>query len=240
MFDNPTLVSRLSKVRHFRVLPPTAIYEIVTAGQVQTHAARSIIFHEGWEGAGLFVLFRGCVHLCKISYQGQESIISVIDPVIMFNEVAALDGGENPFTAIADQKCITWCIPHQRFQSLVEKYPVLGLSLLNVLAKRNRLLIDKYEDLIARPVKARTAKIILDLSSFGSHPVDRITHSNQFLAASISTVPEAISRSIKFLRESGVIECTRTQIFVNCPEKLAEFAQIDPIFSEVAKIPLES
>ncbi len=103
MFDNPTLVSRLSKVRHFRVLPPTAIYEIVTAGKVQTHAAGSVIFHEGWEGAGLFVLFRGCVHLCKISYHGQESIISVIDPVIMFNEVAALDGGENPR---AVQECL--------------------------------------------------------------------------------------------------------------------------------------
>ena len=232
MFDNPTLVSRLSKVRHFRILPPTAIYEIVTSGNVQTFAAGSIIFHEGWEGAGLFVLFRGRVHLCKTSYQGQESIISVIEPVIMFNEVAALDGGVNPFTAIAEQKSIAWCIPHQRFLSLIEKYPVLGLSLLNVLAKRNRRLIAKYEDLISRPVKARTAKIILDLSSYGSHPVDRVSHSNQFIAARISTVPEAVSRSIKSLRESGVIECTRTQIFVNCPEKLAELAQIDLSLSE--------
>ena len=103
MFDNPSLVSLLSKVRHFRILPPTAIYEIVNSGNVQTFAAGSIIFHEGWECAGLFVLFRGCVHLCKTSYQGQESIISVIEPVIMFNEVAALDGGVNPFTAITEQ-----------------------------------------------------------------------------------------------------------------------------------------
>lgn len=227
MFDNPSLVSRLSKVRHFRVLPPAAIYEIVTSGQVQSHAANAVIFHEGWDCAGLYVLFMGRVHLCKTSYQGQESIISVIEPVIMFNEVAALDGGDNPFTAIAVQKCTTWCISHQRFLSLVEKYPVLGLSLLNVLAKRNRRLIDKYEDLIARPVKARTAKIILDLSSYGSHPVDRITHSNQFMAARISTVPEAVSRSIKSLRESGVIECTRTQIVVNCPDELAQLAQVD-------------
>jgi CRP/FNR family transcriptional regulator len=238
MFDNSTLVSRLSKVRHFRVLPPTAIYEIVTSGQVQTHAAGSLIFHEGWECSGLYVLFRGRVHLCKVSYQGQESIISVIEPVIMFNEVAALDGDQNPFSAIADQKCITWCISHQRFLALIEKYPVLGLSLLNVLAKRNRRLIDKYEDLTARPVKARTAKIILDLSSDGSHPVDRITHSNQFLAARISTVPEAVSRSIKFLREIGVIECTRTQIFVKCPEKLADLAQIDLAMPGEEKIPL--
>jgi len=227
MFESPYLVSRLAKVTHFRVLPPTAIHEIVTSGRIQTLAAGTLLFHEGWEYAGLFVLFRGRVHLCKTSFQGQDSIISVIEPIIMFNEVAVLDGDVNPFTTIAFQKCITWKISHERFQVLMAKYPVLGISLLNVLAKRNRGLISKYEDLIARPVKDRTAKIILDLSSNGSHPVDRSTHSNQFLAARVLTVPEAISRSIKSLRETGVIECSRTQIIVNCPEKLAEFAQVD-------------
>jgi CRP-like cAMP-binding protein len=165
--------------------------------------------------------------LCKTSFQGQESILSVIDPVIMFNEVAALDGGINPVTAISFEKSITWHISRDRFQPLMEKYPILGISLLNVLATRNRRLISKYEDLIARPVKARTAKLLLDLSSYGTHPVDRIAHSNQFLAARISTVPEAVSRSIKILRERGVIETTRSQIIVNCPDTLAEFAQVD-------------
>jgi CRP/FNR family transcriptional regulator len=227
MFDSPNLVTRLAKVRHFKVLPPTAIHEIVTSGRVQSHSTGSIIFHEDWDCAGLFVLFTGCVHLCKTCFQGQESIISVIEPVIMFNEVAVLDGKENPFTAIAFKKSITWQISHERFQTLMKKYPILGLSLLNVLARRNRNLLSKYEDLIARPVKARTAKIILDLSSYGTQPVDRITHSNQFLAASISTVPEAISRSIKSLRESGAIQCTRTQIMVNCPDELAVLAQVE-------------
>ena len=227
MFEIPDLVSRLAKVRHFRALPPAAIHEIVSAGRIQNHSVGSIIYHEGWECAGLFVLFRGRVHLSKTCFQGQESIISVINPVIMFNEVAALDGDVNPVTAIAFEKSITWHISRERFQPLMEKYPILGISLLNVLAKRNRRLISKYEDLIARPVKARTAKLLLDLSSYGSQPVDRITHSNQFLAARISTVPEAVSRSIKILRETGAIETTRTQIIINCPDILAEFAQVD-------------
>lgn len=85
MFESPYLVSRLAKVTHFRVLPPTAIHEIVTSGRIQTLAAGTLLFHEGWEYAGLFVLFRGRVHLCKTSFQGQDSIISVIEPIIMFN-----------------------------------------------------------------------------------------------------------------------------------------------------------
>jgi CRP-like cAMP-binding protein len=119
MFEIPDLVTRLAKVRHFRALPPRAISEIVTSGQVQTYSVGSIIYHEGWECSGLFVLFRGRVHLCKTCFQGQESIISVIEPVIMFNEVAVLDGDVNPVTAIAFQKSVTWHISRDRFQILI-------------------------------------------------------------------------------------------------------------------------
>lgn len=227
MFATPDLIKQLAKVRHFRVLPLSAIQEIVTSGKVQTFSAGEIIYNEGWPSAGLFVLLRGRVHLLKNCFSGQESIISVINPVIMFNEVAALDGEDNPVSAIAFQKCITWNIERDPFQGLMERYPILGTSLLQVLARRNRKLIAMYEDLVSRPVKARTAKLLLDLSSFGEEPIDRIVYSNQFLAASVSTVPEAISRSIKILRDSGLIECSRTYITVNCPDELAEIAQVE-------------
>jgi CRP/FNR family transcriptional regulator len=233
MFDIPDLVTRLGKVKHFRALPVSAILEIVTSGTVQTHSTGSLIYHEGWDCAGLFVLFRGRVHLCKTCFQGQESIISVITPVIMFNEVSVLDGDTNPVTAIAFQKSITWHITRERFRPLMKRYPILGISLLNVLARRNRKLISMYEDLISRPVKVRTAKLLLDLSSYGSKPIDRQAYSNQFMAAHVSTAPEAVSRSIRILRESGIIDCTRTQITINCPEELAEFAQVD---SELFKV----
>ncbi|MFL7893160.1 MAG: Crp/Fnr family transcriptional regulator [Anaerolineales bacterium] len=109
-------------------MPPKAIYDIVSAGQIQFHKTDSGIFHEGWECAGLYVLLAGRVHLCKTSFQGQALIISVIDPVIMFNEMAAMDGNSNPITAVSDYKCITWWISHERFQSLIEQHSVLGLS----------------------------------------------------------------------------------------------------------------
>jgi len=227
MFETPSLVKRLAKIRHFKALPLSAIYEIVTAGRVQTYSSGTAIYNEGWPCAGLFVLFRGRVHLHNNCFSGQESIISVINPIIMFNEVAVLDGDPNPVTAIAFQNSITWNIERQRFQPLMERYPILGISLLNVLARRKRRLISKYEDLISRPVKARTAKLLLDLSSYGKTPIDRQIHSNQFLAARVSTVPEAISRSIKLLRETGFIDCTRTHITVQCPDELAEFAQVE-------------
>jgi CRP/FNR family cyclic AMP-dependent transcriptional regulator len=115
----------------------------------------------------MFVLMRGMVHLCKIGPQGQINIMAVVEPVIMFNEITVLDGGSNPVTAVAVKDCLIWQIGYDSFQALLEKIPQVGLSLLRVLARRNRQMIAQYEDLSFRSVIARTAKLILDLSEYG-------------------------------------------------------------------------
>jgi CRP/FNR family transcriptional regulator len=201
---------------------------IVTAGQVHFYPAGSTVFKEGAACAGLFVLFKGRVNMCKLGLQGQETIVSVIRPTIMFNEVAVLDGGPNPLTAVAVEDCATWRLSHESFIYLAENYPEVGTGLLRILASRFRAIISQYEDLLSRPVLARAAKIILDLSNQGRKTIDRGNHSNQELAARAATGPEVFSRSLKRLREAGVIECSRTEIIVHSPRKLAEMALIEP------------
>jgi CRP-like cAMP-binding protein len=173
----------------------------------------------------MYVLFSGKVHLCKHSLDGQVQIISVIEPVIMFNEVTAIDGGPNPFTAIAVKDCLTWNINCEQFEDLVNRYPdpAIGLAMLRVLAGRTRLLIDRCEDLSFRPVLARTAKLILELSSTGSIPINRIEYP-------IATVPETLSRSLSLLSEQGLIICTRSQITVSNSDGLRMVAQVEPQF----------
>jgi len=228
MLDLPSLIARLGGVSHFHHLSETDRTRIVSAGQIHFYPAGSMIFEEGGDCAGLFVLFKGYVNLCKLGLQGQETIISVIKPVIMFNEVAVLDGGPNPLSARAVEDCATWRLSHEAFLSLAKNYPEVGTGLLRILASRFRAILNQYEDLLSRPVCARTAKIILDLSRHGSVPVDRRHHSNQELAAMAATGPEVFSRALKRLREAGVIDCTRAEIRVRKPDNLAEIALLPP------------
>lgn len=223
----------LGRVWHFRHLAKTDLRMIVTAGQLRRYREGTIIFQEHSSSAGMFVLFRGKVHLCKLSHTGQIQIISVIEPVIMFNEVTAIDGGPNPFTAIAAKDCLTWNISHEAFEDLVRRYPdpEIGLGMLRVLAGRTRLLIDRCEDLSFRPVVARTAKLLLELSNHGARVINRRDHPIKDMAAGIATVPEAISRSLKSLKEDQLIECTRTKITVLNPSSLAELAWMEPLFT---------
>jgi len=227
MADTLHLFERLSKVSHFKTLPPSAIHQIVSAGRIFRYSAGSTIFLEGGMCAGLFVLLSGQVHLCKLGIQGQESILSVIRPVIMFNEVAVLDEGPNPVTAVAILNSLTWRIRHDEFHTLMKKYPILGTSLLRVLAKRSRELMANYEDVFSRPVQARTAKVLLDLSHNGKKSICRHIHQNPELAALAATVPEAVSRHLGIFKETGTIDCSRAQIIIKQPKHLAQVAMVE-------------
>ena len=222
------LAAQLRQVGHFRHFAEQDLEYIVSAGQVQRFPAGSIIFSEGEPCAGMFVLLSGQVHLWQLGPQGQQSMIAAINPVIMFNEVSALDGGPNMTTAQATEDCLTWGIGYANFQQILRRYPHIGLGLLQVLAARTRILLSKYEDLSFRSVLARTAKLLLDLSESGKHPIDRRKHSNSVMAATISTVPEALSRSLQVFKKSGDIACTRFSIVVRYPETLARLGQVYP------------
>ncbi len=228
MENSSDLVNSLKTVKHFRNLSLGELGLIVTAGTVRRFRAGATIFNEGEPCAGMFVLIRGMVHLCKISPQGQINIMAVVEPVIMFNEITVLDGGPNPATAVAVKDCFVWQIGYESFQALLEKIPQVGLSLLRVLARRNRQMIAQYEDLSFRSVIARTAKLLLDLSDYGHHPIDRHARSINEMASRIATVPEAISRSLNLIKQKGSIRVSRMEIEVLSAEELATLAQVGP------------
>jgi len=226
--DLQSLVGRIGNVPFFKSLPPAALKDIVYAGQVRNFPASTTLFREGDEAAGMHVLFRGQIHLCKVGLQGIETIVHIVNPVIMFNETTVIDGLANPVTAVACIDSTTWQVSPEEYQRLMERYPEVGLGLLRIMAARNRVLLARYEDLMSRPVLARTAKLLYSLSQGGRQSINRHDHSNQRIAAMAGTVPEAVSRSIKVLKENEVIECSRSLITILSIEQLTCFAQLDP------------
>jgi CRP/FNR family transcriptional regulator len=175
----------------------------------------------------MYVLLAGQVQLHKLSPEGRDNIMAVVEPVGMFNEVAVLDGGVNPATAVISQNATFWHISRQAFHRLLEQYPQIALGLLPILAARNRWLVSKYEDLSFRTVRARTAKLLLELSDYGRIPINRQEHTITTLAAQTCTVPEALSRALTFFRDESLITSTRSQITVRQPDELAQLAQIE-------------
>jgi CRP/FNR family transcriptional regulator len=233
METSETLAERLGHVSHFLKLPLTDRLAIILAGQMRLFSPDTVIFSEQEPCAGMFVLLKGHVHICKLGLKGQQSIIADIDPVIMFNEVALLDGGPNPYTAIATQNSFAWQISHEAYQKLLHRYAKdqymeVALGLLGIMASRYRQLLDSYADLSFLTVPNRVAKLIYELSDEGQTPINRHENSINEMAAHIASVPEAISRSLNILKCQGIITSTRTTITVLEPDELARLAQTEP------------
>lgn len=227
-----TVAERLGRVSHFLKLPFKERLAIVLAGQIRLFAPNTVIFSEGEPCAGMFVLLKGHVHICKHSPQGQESIIAEIDPVIMFNEVALLDGGLNPYTVIATENCVVWQINYKSYRSLLNRYvqdPYMevALGLLKIMSSRYRQLLDSYTDLSFLTVPDRVAKLVYELSAQGQAAINRHENSINQMAARIASSPETISRALNTLKSQGIVKTTRTTIIVLEPEKLARLVQME-------------
>lgn len=175
----------------------------------------------------MFVLIKGKVILHKLGPEGQEGVINTLEPVIMFNEVATLDGGPNPVSATALAECRLWHINRENMQTLILQYPQIGLSLLGVLAMRNRQLVNYYSDLSFRSVYARLAKHLLNLSRQGEQTIDRKENPIRLMAARVITTPEAISRTLRTFSSTGLIHYDRMQIQVRDLDGLNEAAQLN-------------
>ena len=219
-------VNLLKGVPHFKGLKPSDLLRIINSGHLKHYRKDRYIYTEGESSAGMFVLFSGKVHLCNYGCEGQMQIYSMIEPVIMFNEVTAIDGGPNPATAIAVKDCLTWNIGFEAFENLVKQYPdpTIGLAMLRVLAGRTRDLIDLCGDLSFRSVLSRSAKLIYDLSEKGTKPINRSEFPLTDLSARIATAPESVSRSLSWLNKREIIATDRNLITVINVSDLLEIA----------------
>lgn len=231
MIDFTQLALRLGTVEHFQDLSPEELVEIVRSGRIQRFSAGQVIFVEEEPSAGLFVLLEGRVQLCVLSPQGQVSILALFEPVIMFNEVPAMDGDVNPATVICLEDSLVWNMSQHDLENMLLRYPRIAIGMLRVLAGRNRRLVRQFQDLSFRSVLARSARLLLELSQDGNHSIDRRKHPNHRLAAQIATVPEAFSRSLRIFRNNGDIQTTDQFIKVLNPHHLLEIGQVGPLNS---------
>jgi CRP-like cAMP-binding protein len=126
-----------------------------------------------------------------------------------------------------------WRITSETFNYGMQRYPKIAMGLLPVLASRTRWLISQYEDLSFLSVCDRTAKLLLELSDNGRQPINRREYTIYEMAARVATVPEAISRSLSFYRDLGVIESSRTTIIITKLDELAQVKQINSDFEIV-------
>jgi CRP/FNR family cyclic AMP-dependent transcriptional regulator len=220
--DNLTRL--LGSVPYFAHLDAATLEAVARGAFRRAFAKEEMIFLEGEPCAGLWVVEKGRVRLLRLSTEGREQVVKLLGPGEFFNEVAVLDGGPNPVSAMAATESILWVIERDTMLELLERYPALAAGVIENLASRARHLLALVEDLSLRTVRARLAKLLLAQAEGSNEAPRRLTQ--QEMAAQVGTVREMVSRVLRGFEEEELIRFDRHRLIILDREGLEKEAKV--------------
>jgi CRP/FNR family transcriptional regulator len=224
--EKTTIRQLLAQVRFLRSASPAAVDALAAAAVCLRYADGETIFLEGEPTAGLFLVEQGTVKISRVSLEGREYIMHLVEPGDTFNDVATLDGGPNPAHATAHTDLVVWRIDRDDLRRLAREHPDLAWALIEDLAARARVAVGLVHDLAMRSVRGRLAHLLLEqAASCDSDVVQRLLTQEE-MAARLGTVREMVGRTLRSMANDGLIEFDRHRIVILDPQRLAEEAEI--------------
>jgi len=220
------VASLWAEVPYLEDLRPEIVEALASVTSRRRVSAGELIFSEGDPVTGLFLLERGVVKVTRFSKDGREHILHLLHRGDTFNDVAALDGGPSPASAIAHTDAVVWHIWRADLRDLAERYPELAWALVESLARRARYLIDLVQDLSMRNVRSRLANLLLTQAQAAERAEVPRLLTQEEIASRLGTVREVVGRALRGLAADGIIEFNRHRIVILDAERLAQEADV--------------
>jgi CRP-like cAMP-binding protein len=212
----------LHRNEYFAGLDEDILNEVTAHMQLREYERGEALFWEGDPCAGLHIIEQGFVKLYRLSPQGRQYIVRVLQEGDTCNEVPTFDGGTNPVNVEALETTQVWVIQSDILQNLLRKYPDFAQKVINNLTKQLRGLVRMVSEMTFYQVTHRLARLISE------QPPTKLSGSpwtQEQLAARLGTVREVVARSLKELERSGAIHMEKRRIAVSDPEVLEQWAQ---------------
>jgi len=200
-------LNTISSADLFSGLPENQLREIEGIAVVKRFKKGDLIFSEGDDGDGFFLVVTGLVKIFKSSPDGKEQILHILGPGEPFGEVPVFSGQQFPASAeaIAESRLIFF--PRSAFVSLITENPSLALNMLAVLSMRLRQFTVQIENLSLKEVPGRLATYLVYLA--GEQKRDdfvTLNISKGQLASLLGTIPETLSRIFAKMNSQNLIE----------------------------------
>ena len=192
------------------------LFSSLTDGQRESLAARSlaascpkgkILFTEGEEAAGLYILLEGKVKIFRAAPDGREAVLHIFGPGEPFGEVAVFQGGRFPASAECVEAGTSLFVPRKALLEGISNDPALALNMLAALSLRLRAFAAKVETLTLMETPQRLAAYLLLTSDEQGKGGDgfQLDISKALLAGLLGTARETLSRCLARMAEQGAI-----------------------------------
>ena len=220
------MIEHLATIPLFQGLPRDQIRDLAMILADQTFNRGQIIFSEGEEGDGFYVVISGQVRIFKVSPDGKEQILHIFGPGEPIGEVAVFAGEHFPANAQALQESRIFFFPRESLLGLIKANPSLALNMLAILSRRLRRFTALIDDLSLKEVPGRVAAHLLYLSEQKSGATDlELSITKAQLASLLGTIPETLSRILAKMTAQGLIDLDGPRISILDLEGIRDLAE---------------
>lgn len=214
----------LRRLPVFSSVPVEKLYQLLSSSVVRRYTPGTILFLRGDLADHFYVLFDGWVKLFRETEDGHESVIHVIAAGESFAEAAIFDQSTFPVSGAAVSDVRLLSVPGGPFLKQIQEDGEIALNIMSAMARKNRQLVNKLEQLTVKSSTERVAMFLADMC----HATDGgceilLPHDKSLIAARLGMQPETLSRSLAKLRKIGVATKSE-QVTVEDVNVLRDFA----------------
>ncbi len=209
------LISKLAlfaRIPMFAGLAPEEVECLAQSAIEKQFAAGDVLFHEGEQCEGLYLVGEGTVKIFKTSASGRQITLGVQPAPSTVAEVPLFDGGAFPASAQALEEVTALFIHKRTFHQVCMQNPGVALKMLAVVGRRLRTLVAIIESVTFGSVRQRIAQSILQWAEAARSDQFEMPTTHQELALHLGTVREVVSRNLSRFQTEGLIRISRREI----------------------------
>ena len=227
LFTHPTVASILQHP-FFKHLSTENQERLMSHSHEQQCQAGELLIRQGQPAERFFLVLKGRVKLYRISADGQEKVVEIIQAGQTFAEaVMFMQRSEYPVCAETLETVQLVSFPNRLMLTLLQENPQACLHLLGHMSMRLHQRLGELETLTLQNATQRFALyLIQQLEDRAQETVDiELPLPKRLIAARLSMQPETLSRIMARLNQDGLIEMRGRNIHIpSISSLLAPFA----------------
>ncbi len=169
------------------------------------------VFNQGEKSEGFYVVQSGAVKVYKLSADGKEQVLHIVEPGENYAEASLFGEAVYPAYSEALKDSTLLLIPKNDFLKALKENPEFSMRMLASLTTWLKRMANLVEEVTLKDVDTRLAGYLLGAAETKGVKTDLgirvdLETDKKTLAAKLGTVSETLSRSLKKLREMDIIK----------------------------------
>ncbi len=214
----------------FEGIEPENIQLLNEYSNLTTLTKGEILFKEGEEPAGLYIITKGKIKIYRTGNEGKEQIVRLGNQGDLVGYRALVGITEYKSGAATLEECTVCFIPKEIVLRVIEGNVVMYKRIIQLLSDDLQYAEQKIKELAQKPVRERVADALLQLKNKYGYDKDEVTinisMSREELANLVGTATETLIRILSDFKKDKIIDLDHRKIKIKNLEQLERTAHL--------------